>query len=609
MNKKTFRFVSISVVGLILLIQVIFSTPFTYAQELPADKIASLDPPSDWAPTGLSPEEWDQILDQMGASYSQQAYLKASNADAEDIFGYSTAIWGDTIVVGAPHEASDGSGEHNNSVYNSGAAYIFVRVGSSWTQQAYLKSEYPGYGDNFGVSVDISGDTIVIGAPGEDSDGSGEENDDLTSAGAAYVFVREGTTWTQQAYLKASNVGYLDQFGVSVAISGDRIVVGANLEDSDGSGEENNSSEYAGAAYIFVREESTWTQQAYLKASNPDAEDYFGGHVAISWATVVIGASGEDSDGTGEANNDADKAGAAYVFVGEESTWSQQAYLKAPNVDIEDRFGTSVAIDGETLVVGAFKEDGDGSGQGNDDAIDSGAAYVFVRSGDAWTQQAYLKASNAECDDWFGMTVAIYGDTLVVGAYGEDSDGTGEENNDAEFASAAYVFACEGTTWTQQAYLKASNVDARDLFGYSVALWGHTIVVGAHAEDSDGSGEENNDAGNAGAAYVFRENEEPIADAGPDQSVDTLSQVNLDGSASSDPEGDIPLTYHWWQEWGTAVDLIGDDTATPSFIAPADPVTLVFYLVVTDSLGLASESDLVVIEVQGHKSYLPMITR
>ncbi|MFW5927417.1 MAG: FG-GAP repeat protein, partial [Wenzhouxiangella sp.] len=212
-------------------------------------------------------------------------------------------------------------------------------------QQAYLKASNTGEGDEFGFSVAASGDTVVVGAPREDSDASGvdgDQGDDTFDAGAAYVFVRDGSDWTQQAYLKASNTDRIDWFGWSVAVSGDTVVVGAMGEDSDATGVDgdktDDSAEDSGAAYVFVRDGSDWSQQAYLKASNTEADDEFGRSVAVSGDTVVVGAPFEDSDG-GDAggvtvdqnNNDAPDAGAAYVFVRDGSDWSQQAYLKASN--------------------------------------------------------------------------------------------------------------------------------------------------------------------------------------------------------------------------------------------------------------------------------------
>ncbi len=377
----------------------------------------------------------------------------------------------------------------------------------------YLKASNTDRGDWFGGSVAISGNTIVVGAYQEDSNGvnGNQQNNNAEDAGAAYVFTRDGQgNWSQQAYLKASNADAYDYFGVSVAILGDTIVVGASGEDSNGDNgnQQNNSAHEAGAAYVFTRDgQGNWSQQAYLKASNPDVEDYFGCSVAISGDTIVVGASGEDSNATGvngnQQNNNAEDAGAAYVFTRDgQGNWSQQAYLKASNTDRGDWFGCSVAISGDAIVVGASEK-----------ANRAGAAYVFTRDGQGnWSQQAYLKASNADVYDQFGDSVAISGDTIVVGAYQEASSATGvngnQQNNSASEAGAAYVFTRNSQgNWSQQAYLKASNTDAHDYFGESVAISGDTIVVGASAEASNATGVNGEQHDNskywAGAAYVF----------------------------------------------------------------------------------------------------------
>ena len=394
-------------------------------------------------------------------------------------------------------------------------------------QQAYLKAGNTGTDDEFGESVAVSGDTAVVGAWGEESaaigvNGDGSNNS-LSYAGAAYVFVRSGGTWSQQAYLKASNTEAEDDFGYSVAISGDTIVVGAYGEDGSASGvngnQSSNGTQDAGAAYVFVRSGTSWSQQAYLKASNPGSSDQFGRSVAISGDTVLVGAWFEDSNETGTggsgANDAAAESGAAYVFVRSGTNWSQQAYLKASNTGAGDRFGYTVALSGETALVGAYGEDSNATGVNGNEASnatgDSGAAYVFVRGGGAWSQQAYLKAVNPGVGDWFGTSLALSGDTAVVGAYREDSNAVGVDgdhtNNSATDAGAAYVFARSGTNWSQQAYLKASNTWTTDWFGYSTAVEGDTVVVGATQEDSSAAGvdgdQSNNGAVNSGAAYVF----------------------------------------------------------------------------------------------------------
>ncbi len=485
--------------------------------------------PEGTVPEGLSAEDWNQIKTLL--SPTQQAYLKASNTDPSDLFGYSVAISGDTLVVGAPWEASNATGvngdESNNSAGCSGAAYVFVRSGGSWSQQAYLKASNPDVADSFGGALAIDGDTIVVGAVSESSNatgvnGNGADNS-AGGSGAAYVFVRNVGTWSQQAYLKASNTGTHDNFGTSVSISGDTIVVGALQEDSNATGvdgdQNDNSETDSGAAYVFTRSGATWSQQAYLKASNTDPDDWFGTSVAISGETLVVGAFFEDSNATGvdgdQNNNSAPGSGAAYVFTRSGTTWSQGAYLKASNTGVGDYFGYSVSISGETLVIGAYFEDSNATGvngdQNNSFALDSGAAYVFVRSGTTWSQQAYLKASNTDSADRFGWSVSISGDRLVVGAHQESSNATGVNGNQADnsayMSGAAYVFVRSGTTWSQQAYLKASNTGTYDYFGYAVAISGDTVLVGAWGEDSNATGvdgdQNDNSAGASGAAYVY----------------------------------------------------------------------------------------------------------
>ena len=515
-----------------------------------ADRTISYDKFKAWDATGKSLEvhfkqdgaHLDLVIADQDAAYpltidptfSQQAYIKASNTGADDYFGYSVAISGETIVVGAEREDSNAVGvngdETDDSAQDAGAAYVFVRSGTTWTQQAYLKASNTDANDRFGRNVAISGETIVVGAFGEDSNATGVNGDQTDNSmfgspsGAAYVFIRSGTIWTQQAYLKASNTGssFGDSFGWSVGISGETIVVGAHFEDSNATGingnETDDSAQDAGAAYVFVRSGTVWTQQAYLKASNTDAGDYFGESIAISGETIVVSTYNEKSNATGvngdQTDNSFSSAGAAYVFVRNGTTWTQEAYLKASNTDAGDIFGAHIVISGETIVVGARREDSNATGvngiETNNSTPNSGAAYVFVRSGTTWTQEAYLKASNTGADQ-FGISVGISGETIVVGAYVEGSNATGvngdESNNSFSAAGAAYVFVRNGTTWTQEAYLKASNTGANDLFGVSVAISDGITVVSSIEEDSNATGVNgdgaNNSANGSGAVYVF----------------------------------------------------------------------------------------------------------
>ncbi len=479
-------------------------------------------------------------VDERGARYpltidpiAQQGYLKASNTDGSQDFGRSVSVSGDTVVVGAARESSNATGVNGNeadvSAGGSGAAYVFVRSGGVWHQQAYLKASNTGAIDTFGFSVDVSGDTVVVGANFEDSNATGvdgnEADNSANQSGAAYVFARSGGVWSQQAYLKASNTDGDDQFGISVSVSGDTVVVGANGEDSDSAGvnghqTNDNFGNRSGAAYVFVRNDvGTWSQQAYLKASNPNSTDVFGTSVAVSGDTVVVGANEENSNAVGINGNGADNSlnnsGAAYVFVRNGNAWSQQAYLKASNTAARDFFGASVAVCGDTVVIGALQEDSNAVGvngnEADNSANNSGAAYIFVRGGGTWSQQAYLKASNTGAADGFGRSVAVCGETVVVGATGESSSATGidgdEGDNSAAGSGAVYVFIKGGGAWSQQSYLKASNTDEFDLFGYSVAASGDTVVAGAFFEDSNATGvdgnQDDNSASQSGAAYVF----------------------------------------------------------------------------------------------------------
>ncbi len=516
---------------------------------------------------------------------AQQAYLKASNTNANDQFGSSVAVSGDTVVVGARFEDSGATGVDGNMADNSaidaGAAYIFVRSGATWSQQAYLKASNSDDSDHFGWSVAASGDTVVIGAPRESSNATGvngnETDNNALRAGAAYVFVRSGTSWSQQAYLKASNTNANDQFGSSVAVSGDTIVVGAFGEGSSATGVDGNQADNSvaasGAAYVFVRNGTNWSQQAYLKASNAGALDAFGYSTAISGDTAVVGARFEDSSATGVDGNSLDNgspdSGAAYVFVRSGTIWSQQAYLKASNTETNDQFGISLSVSDNTAVVGAYLEDSSATGVNGDPtdngADNSGAAYVFVRSGTNWSQQAYLKASNTEATDLFGVSVSVSGDLVVIGAYLEDSSATGVNgdptDNGVVDSGAAYVFARRGSIWNQKAYVKAFNTGAGDAFGAAVSASGDTLVIGAHFEDSSATMVDGNGADNiaidSGAAYVFVLPPDCDGDGIPDDWDNcplnaNAGQDDADGDGAGDACDVCPGTAA-----GVAVDLFG----------------------------------------------------
>lgn len=383
----------------------------------------------------------------------QSAKLIASDGGASDSFGISLAISGDAAIIGA-------LGDDIGANTDQGSAYIFVRSGTTWTQQAQLTASDGAANDWFGGRVAISGDTAVVGAFTDDIGAN-------TDQGSVYVFVRSGTTWTQQTQLTAADGSASDRFGFSVAVSGDTAVVGAHWDDIGGNLD-------IGSAYVFVRSGTTWLQQVKLTPSDGAANDQFGVRVALSGDTAVVGANLD--------NISASDQGSAYVFVRSGATWSQQAKLIATDAAANDQFGGSVAVDGDTAIVGAYLDDVGAN-------TDQGSAYVFVRSGTTWTQQAKLTASDGAANDFFG-SVAISGDTVVVGAYVDDVVSNTNQGS-------AYVFVRAGSAWAQQTKLTASDGAANDWFGSSVAVSGDTVLVSAHLDDIDTNADQ-------GSTYVFR---------------------------------------------------------------------------------------------------------
>jgi hypothetical protein len=399
----------------------------------------------------------------------------------------------------------------------------------------YFKPNVSDMGDQFGWSVKLSGDgnTLAVSASTEASVGVGVDADPTdntaNNAGAVSVFVRAGSEWSHQQYIKASNTGANDYFGFRVVLSsdGDTMAVSAPYEDGSSTGVggmDDNGTTNSGAVYVFVRAGEEWMQQAYIKATNTDVNDFFGTSIALSsdGDTLVVGADSEDSGATNvggdQLNNSVDSAGAVYVYTRTNTVWQYQAYLKASNTDPFDRFGTSVAVsaDGNWIAVGAIGEASNATGvagnQPNDLMPKSGAVYMFSRQNTIWTPQAYIKASNTGANDLFGQRVVLSAaaDTLAVGAPGESSNAASDESDDsAPSAGAAYVYVRSGKTWTHQAYIKSTSAQEDDLFGRTLELSasGDLLVVGAVGEDSaalgvsDGQFDDLLDA--AGAAYVF----------------------------------------------------------------------------------------------------------
>jgi FG-GAP repeat len=447
------------------------------------------------------------------------AAIKASNAKKDDQFGSTVAMSadGNTMAISSTQEDSAAKGINGNqadqSALSSGAVYVFVRSGDGWVQQAYVKASNSKTKDQFGASLALSndGNTLAVGAVGESSSATGVNGDQkdtsMPGAGAVYVFTRSGTTWAQQAYVKASNTGEKavgDQFGYSIALSGDgnTLATGAIGESSAATGingnQADNSADGSGAVYVYTRSGSNWSQQAYVKPWNTTTRGVlFGYSVGLSGNgnTMAVGAYDEDRG-----------RGGVYVFNRNGNTWMQQTRLSALNAEQGDSLGCSLAIsdDGNTVLAGAFDEDSLLRGiqpptEGSNDAtsdVSTGAAYVFVRNGAAWSQQAFIKATNTRLNDQFAWALSLSrdGNTIAVGAHLEDSGAAGlngnQEDSSAEDSGAAYVYARTGATWAPVSYVKSPTPRLSAEFGISLALSGDgkELVVGAFKDSGGGTG-------------------------------------------------------------------------------------------------------------------------
>ena len=370
-----------------------------------------------------------------------QQITKFRPADVQggDGFAHSVALSGGTLLIGSSQDDDPGG--------DSGSAYVWTGYGETWVQSAKLQASDGFSGAALGHSVDLSGNTAILGAPLDD-----HVNGFNTKQGSAYVFIGSGASWSQQAKLIASDAGIADAFGTSAAIDGERAVVGAP--------DDNDLGVDSGSAYVFFRTGTTWSQVAKLLPSDGDASDRFGFTVAIHGDTVVVGAP--------RANGGANASGAAYVFTWNGSTWSQQAKLQAADPAHGDGFGRSVAVEGNEAVVGSFHDD--------DNGISSGSVYVFERSGTVWSQDAKLTASDGQAFDGFGFSVAKDGDRIAVGAHGDSEPGAA--------SGSLYVFERNGSGWSESSKHVASDGARADFLGACVALSGGVAASGAPGDDA-----------------------------------------------------------------------------------------------------------------------------
>ena len=500
-------------------------------------------------PASLELRGGDVLLrvDDTGARYPvtvdpfvQQGKLSASDGAAQDDFGRSVAISGDTIVVGAYRDDVGSNADQ-------GSVYVFTKPTGGWatgTETAKLTASDGAASDQFGFSVAIASDTIVIGA---DLDNVGSNMDQ----GSAYVFTKPAGGWatgTETAKLTASDGAASDFYGYSVAVSSDAIVVGA-YRDNVGSNADQ------GSAYVFREPAGGWatgTETAKLTASDGAATDFFGRSVAIASDTIVVGADLDDVSGANQ--------GSAYVFAEPAGGWvagTETAKLTASDGAEADQFGYSVAIASDTIVVGAYRDDIDAN-------FNTGSAYVFAKPAGDWatgTETAKLTASDGADADQLGFSVAIASDKVVVGAPTEDPAGQG-------LAGSAYVFTKPAEGWatgTESAKFTASDRGFGDEFGISVGIAGDTIVAGAHGDDFDS-------IGGVGSAYAFEFEAPPpatvsIANASGTEGDSGTTDLTFTVSRSGDTSGTSSVDYAVDDGTATAGSDYVDESGTVTFAA------------------------------------------
>ena len=476
-----------------------------------------------------NPDEGDReyrVVVSRVAQLTHDRYGKGSNPGTGEYLGWSADISQNLLAIGAPDQDSIGTGDPGQG----GSVYVFSRQGGTWMEEAQIRPGTIDGRDEFGQWLSMDKDTLAIGAYADDSgatgiNGSAANVAGKENSGAVYVYRRRfDGNWQQEAYIKSAAPDQDDEFGLRFALSGDVLAVGVPLEDAAvGLGPEDNSQENSGAVYIFRRSETTWEQEAYLKADNGEAGDEFGYSLAFDGNVLFVSARGEAAASGADADdNTAPSSGAVYVFTRNNQSWEQSAYIKAPNADAGDQFGYRVVV-GKTghVTIGARYEDSAATGSyrisestivaADNSAEDSGAVYVFRQEGNVWQPFSYIKASNTSAGDQFGRAISAFGDVIAVGSPKEDSSSSGidglEGNDNLTSAGAVYIFHCGSETCEKTSFVKASNPGEVDNFGQSVALSGDTLVVGAPYEDSSAFGfdgdQENQGRDDSGAFYIL----------------------------------------------------------------------------------------------------------
>lgn len=427
-------------------------------------------------------------------SWNEVKKAVASDRDTLDWFGWYSSIDGNYAIINATKESHDENGE--NFLYESGSAYIFELNEGGWIETQKIVASDRGEGDRFGHRVDISGDLAIISALRDGEDESG--GDTLEDAGSAYIFERNSTgSWIEVQKIVASDRNSEDFFGSGVAIDGNTIIIGADLEDEDENSE--NFVFSAGSCYIFEKNlDGIWVQTQKIVASDRYNANLFGRNVSIDEDYLIVSAHQNHTDSNNE--NPLGNAGAAFIFEkNSEGIWEEVNKVVASDRTGNDRFGSSVSISNTTAIVSASWESEDSGGLNTMNK--SGSAYVFERDDDgSWNEIQKLVASDRQENGKFGFSGALSGDRAVFGAYGETDDI--DDTNSMTSAGAAYIFKRnENGVWNQEQKIVASDRAPNDNFGISVSITNYHTIVSSYFEDDDELGENYMDY--AGSAYIF----------------------------------------------------------------------------------------------------------
>ncbi|MCH8824298.1 MAG: hypothetical protein IH984_12435 [Planctomycetes bacterium] len=437
--------------------------------------------------------------------------LIASDAALLDLFGNSVSISGNNAIIGAWN--ADGP-----FAFAWGAAYIFELIDGQWIEQELLTPSDHNEQDRFGHVVAISGDIAVVGSPMNDD---ACEDSIFCDSGSAYVFRKVKGKWIEEQKLLAFDAEPTDQYGLTVAIDGDVIVIGSPWEDDACGG---SPSCNAGAAYVYRFVVDQWVLDQKLTASDPDTIDTFAQAVSISGDNILVGARGDNDDGF--------NSGSAYIFNYNGKSWEETQKLTASDAEEGDEFGLGVSIRGDLLIVGALKDD---TACPENILCNSGSAYVFRFNGKQWIQEQKLEAPDMAEGDQFGGSVSIYGDAAVVGSRWNDD--LCPENPDCN-SGAAYLFRFNPGVvvgWSLQQKLTQSDAAPVDLYGSAVAVNNHNVFIGSEGDDDDGTG--------SGSTYYYLldgadSNGDGIAD-----DCQTLGDLNDDGVVNT---SDLLLLFASW---------------------------------------------------------------